>query len=67
MQAKDCILLRQHLSEHSIFAGGIKGGVVAVLHGEATVDVQAWHEVGLVGLGVFQALADQRTAALGQQ
>lgn len=56
-----------YLSEDSIFTRGVQSGVVTVLHGKATVDVKAGHEVRLTGLRVLQALGDEGRAALGQQ
>lgn len=38
-----------------------------MLHGQAPVDVEARHEAGLAGLGVFQALGDKGCATLGEQ
>lgn len=38
-----------------------------MLHGQASVDVEPWHEVGLAGLRVLQALGDESRALLGQQ
>lgn len=56
-----------YLSEDSIFTRGVQSGVVTVLHGKATVDVKAGHEVRLTGLRVLQALGDEGRATLGQQ
>lgn len=38
-----------------------------MLHRQASVDVEAGHEVWLTGLRVLQALSDEGRAALGQQ
>lgn len=40
----------QYLGEDSILAAGVQGRVVPVLHGQAPVNVEPWHEVGLAGL-----------------
>ncbi len=56
-----------YLSEDSIFTRGVQSGIVTVLHGKATVDVKAGHEVRLTGLRVLQALGDEGRATLGQQ
>lgn len=62
-----CTCFVDYLSENSIFACEVQSGIVPVLHGKATVDVKAGHEVRLTGLRVLQALGDERRATLGQQ
>lgn len=56
-----------YLSEDSVFTRGVQSGIVTVLHGKATVDVKAGHEVRLTSLRVLQALGDEGRATLGQQ
>lgn len=51
-----CVSL--YLDEDSVFTGRVKGRIVTMLHGQAPVDVETWHEVGLAGFRVFEALAD---------
>lgn len=57
----------QYLGEDSVLAAGIQGRVVSVLHSQASVNVEAWHEVGLARLRVLQTLGNESRAPLGQQ
>lgn len=47
-----------YLGEDSIFAAGIKCWIVTMLHGQASIDVEAWHKVWLASLRVLEALSD---------
>lgn len=57
----------QYLGEDSVLAAGVQGRVVPVLHGQASVNVEPWHEVGLAGFRVLQTLGNESCALLGQQ
>lgn len=50
MDFVNVLTLVDYLSEDSIFTRGVQSGIVTVLHGKATVDVKAGHEVRLTGL-----------------
>lgn len=47
-----------------MFAAGVDGGVVAVLHGQAAVDIEAGHEAGFTGLRILQTLNNESRATL---
>lgn len=55
----------QYLGEDSILAAGVQGRVVSVLHSQASVNIEPWHEIWLAGLRVLQTLGNESCAPLG--